>query len=39
MTAKNSPFIRWLYVETPLDLAAVLGFYRAAARQQRLDGE
>ena len=30
MTAKNSPFIRSGHVETPLDLAAVLGFYRAA---------
>jgi hypothetical protein len=30
MTAKNSPFIRSAHVETPLDLAAVLGFYRAA---------
>jgi hypothetical protein len=30
MTAKNSPFIRSGHVETPLDLASVLGFYRAA---------
>jgi hypothetical protein len=30
MTAKNSPFIRSAHVETPLDLKAVLGFYRAA---------
>ncbi|MGY3035657.1 hypothetical protein ACVIIV_004827 [Bradyrhizobium sp. USDA 4354] len=30
MTAKNSPVIRSAHVETPLDLAAVLGFYRAA---------
>ena len=30
MTAKNSPFIRSAHVETPLDLASVLGFYRAA---------
>jgi hypothetical protein len=29
MTAKNSPFIRSAHVETPLDLASVLGFYRA----------
>src|SRR6266702_5930873 len=29
-TAKNSPFIKSVYVETPLDLVAVLGFYRAA---------
>ncbi|WP_426615882.1 hypothetical protein [Bradyrhizobium sp. McL0616] len=29
-TAKNSPFITSVYVETPLDLAAVLGFYRVA---------
>jgi hypothetical protein len=28
-TAKNSPFIKAVYVETPFDLAAVLGFYRA----------
>jgi hypothetical protein len=27
-TAKNSPFIKSFHVETPLDLAAVLGFYR-----------
>ena len=27
-TAKNSPFIKSVHVETPLDLAAVLGFYR-----------
>jgi hypothetical protein len=29
-TGKNSPFIEAVHVETPLDLAAVLGFYRAA---------
>ncbi|MGY4624207.1 hypothetical protein [Bradyrhizobium sp. USDA 4486] len=29
MTAKNSPFIRSAHAETPLDLKAVLGFYRA----------
>ena len=28
-TARNSPFIKSVHVETPLDLAAVLGFYRA----------
>ena len=28
-TAKNSPFIKSFHVETPLALAAVLGFYRA----------
>ncbi len=28
-TAKNSPFIKSIHVETPLDLTAVLGFYRA----------
>ena len=28
-TANNSPFIKSVHVETPLDLAAVLGFYRA----------
>ncbi|MHC2618939.1 hypothetical protein ACVIW2_000971 [Bradyrhizobium huanghuaihaiense] len=28
-TAKNSPFITSVYAETPRDLAAVLGFYRA----------
>jgi len=33
MTAKNSPFIRSAHVETPLGLAAVLGFYRAALDQ------
>jgi hypothetical protein len=27
-TARNSPFIKSLHIETPLDLAAVLGFYR-----------
>jgi hypothetical protein len=27
-TARNSPFIKSVHVETPLDLAAVLGFYR-----------
>ena len=30
MTAKNASFIRSAHVETPLDLAAVLDFYRAA---------
>ena len=30
MTAKNSPFIRSAHVETPLELASVLDFYRAA---------
>ena len=29
-TAKNSPLIKSIHVETPLDLAAVLGFYRVA---------
>ncbi|WP_092512845.1 hypothetical protein [Afipia sp. GAS231] len=28
-TAKNSPFIESVHVETPLDLAPTLGFYRA----------
>jgi hypothetical protein len=28
-TTNNSPFIKSIHVETPLDLAAVLGFYRA----------
>jgi len=28
VTAKNSPTIRFAHVETPLDLATVLGFYR-----------
>jgi hypothetical protein len=28
-TANNSPFIKSFHLETPLDLAAVLGFYRA----------
>ena len=28
-TAKNSPFIESVHIETPLDLAGVLGFYRA----------
>ncbi len=28
-TAKNSPFITSVHIETPLDLAAVIGFYRA----------
>ncbi|MBR0717448.1 hypothetical protein [Bradyrhizobium liaoningense] len=28
-TAKNSPFISSVHAETPLDLASVLGFYRA----------
>ncbi|WP_298245082.1 hypothetical protein [uncultured Bradyrhizobium sp.] len=30
MTAKNSPFVRSVHVETPLGLEAVLDFYRAA---------
>lgn len=34
MTAKNSRFIRSAHVETPLDLAAVLGFYRAALERR-----
>lgn len=34
MTAKNSPVIRSAHVETPLDLKAVLGFYRAALGQR-----
>ncbi|WP_298876372.1 hypothetical protein [uncultured Bradyrhizobium sp.] len=34
MTAKNASFIRSAHVETPLDLAAVLGFYRAALEQR-----
>ena len=34
MTAKNSCLIRSAHVETPLDLAAVLGFYRAALGQR-----
>ncbi len=34
MTAKNSRFIRSAHVETPLDLKAVLGFYRAALGQR-----
>jgi hypothetical protein len=29
-TAKNSPLIKSVHVETPLELTAVLGFYRAA---------
>jgi hypothetical protein len=29
-TAKNSPFIESVHLETPLNLAAVLGFYRVA---------
>jgi hypothetical protein len=29
-TTQNSPFIKSVHVETPLDLAAVLDFYRAA---------
>jgi len=28
-TVKNSPFIKSIHIETPLDVAAVLGFYRA----------
>jgi hypothetical protein len=28
-TAKDSPFIKSIHIETPLDLAAVVGFYRA----------
>ncbi|MET4800564.1 hypothetical protein [Bradyrhizobium sp. LB11.1] len=34
MTAKNASFIRSAHVETPLDLAAVLGFYRASLGQR-----
>jgi hypothetical protein len=34
MTAKNASFIRSAHVETPLDLAAVLSFYRAALEQR-----
>lgn len=34
MTAKNSPFIRSTHVETPLGLAAVLDFYRAALEKR-----
>jgi hypothetical protein len=34
MTAKNASFIRSAHVETPLDLAAVLGFYRTALGQR-----
>ena len=34
MTAKNASFIRSAHVETPLDLAAVLGFYRAVLGQR-----
>ncbi len=33
-TANNSPFINSLHVETPLDLAAALGFWRAALSQR-----
>src|SRR5262249_56971196 len=33
-TAKNSPFIKSVHVETPLDLAAVLDFYRAELRKR-----
>jgi hypothetical protein len=32
-TAKNSPSIKSVHVETPLGLAAALGFYRAALRR------
>ena len=34
-TAKNSPFIKSIHVETPLDLAALLGFYRAELSKRR----
>ncbi|WP_128925997.1 hypothetical protein [Bradyrhizobium guangxiense] len=34
MTAKNSPFIMSAHVETPLGIAAVLGFYRAALEKR-----
>ena len=34
MTAKNASFIRSGHVETPLDLVAVTGFYRAALGQR-----
>jgi hypothetical protein len=33
-TENNSPFIKSIHVEAPLDLAAVLGFYRAVLRQR-----
>ncbi len=33
-TAKESPFIKSLHLETPIDLAAVLGFYRAALSER-----
>lgn len=33
MTGKNSPFITSAHVETPRDLAAVLGFYRISLAQ------
>jgi hypothetical protein len=34
-TAINSPFIKSIHVETPLDLAALLGFYRAELSKRR----
>jgi hypothetical protein len=34
MTANNSPFIKSVHVETPLDLTDVLGFYRAEASKR-----
>jgi hypothetical protein len=34
ITAKDSRFIKSVHVETPLDLAAVLGFYRAALNKR-----
>ena len=33
-TENNSPFIKSVHVEAPLDLAAVLGFYRDALRKR-----
>lgn len=33
-TAKNSPFIEAVHIETPLDLAGVLGFYRVELRKR-----
>jgi hypothetical protein len=33
-TAKNSPFIESIHIETPLALAGVLGFYRAELSQR-----
>jgi len=34
MTAKNAAFIRSAHIETPLDLASALGFYRSALGQR-----